>query len=78
MSARRYWESALGFYDVKGVTVPAAVGPFPRELYQAPRNWVENAYPNLIYLDEVDAGNDFAAPAGIGALHDRGAAVAAR
>ena len=42
-------------------TVPAAVSVFPRELYQAPRSWAEQAYPNLIYFNEVDEGNHFAA-----------------
>jgi pimeloyl-ACP methyl ester carboxylesterase len=60
-SARLYWENALGFFDVKGVTLPAAVSVFPRELYQAPRSWAEKAYPNLIYFNEVDTGNHFAA-----------------
>jgi len=46
---------------VKGVSVPAAVSVFPRELYQAPRAWAERAYPNLIYFNEVDQGNHFAA-----------------
>jgi pimeloyl-ACP methyl ester carboxylesterase len=60
-SGRLYWENSLGFFDVKGVTVPAAVSVFPRELYQAPRSWTERAYPNLIYFNEVDEGNHFAA-----------------
>jgi pimeloyl-ACP methyl ester carboxylesterase len=60
-SGRLYWENKLGFFDVKGVTVPAAVSVFPRELYQAPRSWAERAYPNLIYFNEVDRGNHFAA-----------------
>jgi pimeloyl-ACP methyl ester carboxylesterase len=60
-SGRLYWESKLGFFDVKGVKVPAAVSVFPRELYQAPRSWAEQAYPNLIYFNEVDEGNHFAA-----------------
>ena len=60
-SGRLYWESKLGFFDVKGVSVPAAVSVFPRELYQAPRSWAERAYPNLIYFNEVDEGNHFAA-----------------
>ncbi len=60
-SARLYWENKLGFFDVKGVTVPAAVSVFPREMYQAPRSWAERAYPNLIYFNEVDRGNHFAA-----------------
>jgi pimeloyl-ACP methyl ester carboxylesterase len=60
-SGRLYWENKLGFFDRKGVTVPAAVSVFPRELYQAPRSWAEQAYPNLIYFNEVDEGNHFAA-----------------
>jgi pimeloyl-ACP methyl ester carboxylesterase len=60
-SGRLYWENTLGFFDVKGVTVPAAVSVFPRELYRAPRSWAEQAYPNLIYFNEVDRGNHFAA-----------------
>jgi hypothetical protein len=60
-SGRLYWENSLGFFDVKGVTVPAAVSVFPNELYQAPRSWTEKAYPNLIYFNEVDEGNHFAA-----------------
>jgi pimeloyl-ACP methyl ester carboxylesterase len=60
-SGRLYWENTLGFFDVKGATVPAAVSVFPRELYQAPRSWTEQAYPKLIYFNEVDKGNHFAA-----------------
>jgi hypothetical protein len=46
---------------VKNVTVTAAVSVFPNELYEAPRTLDEQAYPNLIYFNEVDAGNHFAA-----------------
>jgi pimeloyl-ACP methyl ester carboxylesterase len=60
-SGRLYWENTLGFFDVKGVTVPAAVSVFPHELYQAPRSWAEQAYPKLIYFNEVGEGNHFAA-----------------
>jgi pimeloyl-ACP methyl ester carboxylesterase len=60
-SGRLYWENKLGFFDVKGVSVPAALSVFPKELYQAPRSWAEQAYPNLIYFNEVDEGNHFAA-----------------
>jgi pimeloyl-ACP methyl ester carboxylesterase len=60
-SGRLYWENTLGFFDVKGVSIPAAVSVFPKELYQAPRSWAEKAYPNLIYFNEVDRGNHFAA-----------------
>jgi pimeloyl-ACP methyl ester carboxylesterase len=60
-SGRIYWENTLDFFDVKGATVPAAVSVFPNELYRAPRTWAEKAYPNLIYFNEVDRGNHFAA-----------------
>jgi pimeloyl-ACP methyl ester carboxylesterase len=60
-SGRLYWENTLGFFDIKGATVPAAVTVFPNELYQAPRTWTERAYPNLIYFNEVDKGGHFAA-----------------
>ena len=60
-SARLYHENAFGFFDAKGVSVPAAVTVFPKELYQAPRSWTERAYPNLIYFNEVDRGGHFAA-----------------
>jgi len=60
-SARLYWENKLGFFDVKNVSIPAAVSVFPRELYRAPRSWAERAYPNLTYFNEVDRGGHFAA-----------------
>jgi hypothetical protein len=60
-SARLYHESTVNFFDAKGVSVPAAVSVFPRELYQAPRSWTEQAYPNLIYYNAVDRGDHFAA-----------------
>jgi pimeloyl-ACP methyl ester carboxylesterase len=60
-SGRLYWENTLGFFDIKGANVPAAVSVFPRELYQAPRSWTEKAYPKLIYFNELDRGNHFAA-----------------
>ena len=60
-SGRLYWENTLGFFDVKGVSVPTAVSVFPEELFQAPRSWAEDAYPNLVYFNEVDRGGHFAA-----------------
>jgi len=60
-SGRLYWENKLGFFDIKGVTVPAAVSVFPRELYQAPRSWAEKAYPKLTYFNELPEGDHFAA-----------------
>jgi pimeloyl-ACP methyl ester carboxylesterase len=60
-SSRLYWENKLGFFDFKGVTVPTAVSVFPNEIYPALRAWAERAYPNLIYFNQVDRGNHFAA-----------------
>jgi len=60
-SGRLYAENTLGFFDVKDVKVAAAISVFPNELYQAPRSWAEQAYPKLIYFNEVDKGNHFAA-----------------
>lgn len=60
-AARLYWENKLPFLAAKGVTVPVAVSAFPDELYQAPRSWAEQAYPNLIYYNKLDQGGHFAA-----------------
>ncbi len=60
-SGRLYWENKLGFFDVKNVSIPAAVSVFPKELYEAPRSWAERAYPNLIYYNTLDRGCHFAA-----------------
>jgi pimeloyl-ACP methyl ester carboxylesterase len=60
-AARLYWENKLPFVAAKGVTVPTAVSAFPDELYQAPRSWVEQAYPNLIFYNKHDEGGHFAA-----------------
>ncbi len=59
--ARLYWERKIGFFSVKGVSVPVAVSAFPDELYQAPRSWAERAYPKLIYYKTHDKGGHFAA-----------------
>jgi pimeloyl-ACP methyl ester carboxylesterase len=64
-AARLYWEWLYrdkGTYvSVKNVTVPVAVSVFPDEVYQAPRSWAEQAYPNLIHFNKVDKGGHFAA-----------------
>jgi pimeloyl-ACP methyl ester carboxylesterase len=60
-SSRLYWENKLGFFDFKGVAVPTAVSVFPNEIYPVLRAWAEQAFPNLIYFNEVDEGNHFAA-----------------
>ncbi|WP_448639334.1 epoxide hydrolase family protein [Geodermatophilus sp. URMC 63] len=60
-ASRLYWEYRGGFWDAKGVSVPAAVSVFPGEAYQAPRSWVERAYPQLVHFNELDRGGHFAA-----------------
>ncbi len=60
-AGRLYWENKLSFFSPKGVTIPVAVSGFPDELYQVPRNWAEQAYPNLIYYNNLDKGGHFAA-----------------
>ncbi len=60
-ASRLYWEYKGGFFNAKGVSIPVAVTVFPSEQYQAPRSWTEQAYPNLIYFNEVDKGGHFAA-----------------
>jgi pimeloyl-ACP methyl ester carboxylesterase len=60
-ASRLYWEYKGGFFNVKGVSIPVAVSVFPSEQYQAPRSWAEQAYPNLIYFNEVAKGGHYAA-----------------
>ncbi|KAB1923158.1 epoxide hydrolase [Micromonospora noduli] len=60
-SARLYAENQLSFFAAKGVTIPVAVSVFPDELYQAPKSWAEQAYPNLIHYNRLDKGGHFAA-----------------
>ncbi len=61
--ARLYWENwgKVGFFNAKGVSVPAAVSVFPDELYPAPRSWAERAYPKLIHYNRLEKGGHFAA-----------------
>jgi hypothetical protein len=60
-SSRLYWENTFDFFGVKNVNIPAAVSVFAHEIYKAPRSWAERAYPKLIYFNELDRGNHFAA-----------------
>ncbi len=61
--ARLYWETLgkLGYFNVKGVSIPVAVSVFPDELYPAPRSWTEQAYPKLIHYNKLEKGGHFAA-----------------
>jgi len=63
-ASRLYWENSKAghsFFAVKGVKLPVAVSVFPDELYEAPKSWVEKAYPNLIHFNKLPKGGHFAA-----------------
>ncbi len=60
-AARLYWENTLPFFRPKGVAIPVVASAFPDELYQAPRSWAEQAYPNLVHFARLPKGGHFAA-----------------
>jgi len=65
-AARMYWESGRGAAAAAKQTphqtsLPVAFTVFPGEIFQAPRSWAEQVYPNLSYFNEVDRGGHFAA-----------------
>lgn len=60
-SARFYWENSDLAFFVVGIDIPVGVTVFPKEIYQAPRSWSEQAYPKLMYWNKVDRGGHFAA-----------------
>ena len=67
-AARMYWEGARSTAAAAAagqrppeVSLPAAFTVFPGEIFQAPRTWVEQVYPNLIYFNEASRGGHFAA-----------------
>src|SRR5579862_2546531 len=59
--ARLYWENKLGYFSVKGVSIPVAVSSFPDEIDLCPRSWAERAYPKLIHYNKLSKGGHFAA-----------------
>ena len=67
-AARSYWESAqTQVADAAAgkapppMNLPFSFTSFPGEIWQTPRSWVEIAYPNVVYYNEVDKGGHFAA-----------------
>ncbi len=65
-AARSYWEGGQATAAAAGkapppVALPVGYTTFPGEIFRAPRSWVEQAYPSLIYYNEVDKGGHFAA-----------------
>jgi pimeloyl-ACP methyl ester carboxylesterase len=67
-AARSYWEGGPNSpHDTAAppppppVTIPVGFTTFPGEIWRTPRSWVESAYPNVVYFNEVDRGGHFAA-----------------
>jgi pimeloyl-ACP methyl ester carboxylesterase len=65
-AARSYWESGQASARSAGQLPPPMALPFgfttfPGEIWRTPRSWVEKAYPNVMYFNEVDRGGHFAA-----------------
>ena len=65
-AARSYWENGRAGDAAAGqapppVSLPVGFTTFPGEIWRSPRSWVEAAYPNLVYFNEVDKGGHFAA-----------------
>ena len=65
-AARSYWEGGRAAALSAGqspspVTIPVGFTTFPGEIFRAPRSWVEQSYPNLIYFNEAERGGHFAA-----------------
>jgi pimeloyl-ACP methyl ester carboxylesterase len=67
-AARSYWEDGQALAQARAsgqappeVSLPVGFTTFPGEIWRSPRSWVEKAYPNLTYFNEVDKGGHFAA-----------------
>ena len=65
-AARSYWEEGQENARAAGqapapVPIPVGFTTFPGEIWRTPRSWVEKAYPNVVYFNEVDKGGHFAA-----------------
>ncbi|MET8285643.1 epoxide hydrolase family protein [Streptomyces sp. NPDC048448] len=60
-AARLYAENTTPFFAVNGVKLPVAVSVFPDELYEAPKSWTGQAYPNLVHYNRLPKGGHFAA-----------------
>jgi pimeloyl-ACP methyl ester carboxylesterase len=65
-AARSYWESGRAQALAAGqappqVSLPVGFTTFPDEIFQAPRSWVEQGYPNVAYYNKAERGGHFAA-----------------
>jgi pimeloyl-ACP methyl ester carboxylesterase len=65
-AARSYWEGGRAAALAAGqappeVRLPVGFTMFPGEIFRAPRSWVEQFYPNVVYYSEAASGGHFAA-----------------
>jgi pimeloyl-ACP methyl ester carboxylesterase len=67
-AARSYWERAHAQAAAAGAgqtpppaRVPMGFTQFPGEIFRAPRSWVEQGYPNVMYFNKAKRGGHFAA-----------------
>jgi epoxide hydrolase len=61
-SARMYWQMAQSPTGrAPAVAVPTGVSLFPHEIFQPPREWVQEQFPDLRLWREHDRGGHFAA-----------------
>jgi pimeloyl-ACP methyl ester carboxylesterase len=67
-AARSYWErahaqaaAAAAGQAPPPAPVPVAFTQFPGEIFRAPRSWVEQGYPKVMYFNKADRGGHFAA-----------------
>ncbi|HMF81673.1 MAG TPA: epoxide hydrolase [Acidimicrobiia bacterium] len=67
-AARSYWERAHAQAAAVATgqapppaSVPVGFTQFPGEIFRAPRSWVEQGYPNVMYFNKAERGGHFAA-----------------
>jgi epoxide hydrolase len=59
--AMQAWPPGRSIFNFGRIDLPMAGSVFHREVYQPPRSWAEESWPNLLYWNEVDKGGHFAA-----------------
>jgi len=60
-SGRYYRENITRTFSAGPIDIPVGVSVFPREIFRAPKSWVQQNYKNLIYWNELEKGGHFAA-----------------
>lgn len=60
-SGQFYWENSVNPPSVEPVQLRAGITQFAGDLFNAPRRWVERAFPRMVYWNEQATGGHFAA-----------------